>query len=136
MASETRSQRPYLIRAMHEWMTDSGQTPHVVVNALIDGVHVPQQHIQDGKIILNVSHAAVQNLNLGNDKIRFEARFAGTPYQVRIPISAVLGVYARESSQGMVFSDEATAAPDNQAGAEKPAGPSGESGRAHLRVIK
>ncbi len=136
MSSEKTPQRPYLVRAMHEWMTDSGQTPHIVVNALIDEVHVPRQHVQDGKIILNISYTAVENLSLGNDEICFTARFAGAPYEVRVPISAVLGIYARESSQGMVFSDEATGAPDNQAGAEKQAGPSGESGRPHLRVVK
>jgi stringent starvation protein B len=139
MSSQIASQRPYLLRAMHEWMTDCGQTPHIVVNALIDGVEVPQQHVQDGKIILNVSFAAVKNLSLGNDEISFEARFAGQACQIILPVSAVQGIYARETSQGMVFPEEGAAAASAESsdidedqinkGREKPGG-------SHLKVVK
>jgi stringent starvation protein B len=135
VANDVIPQRPYLMRAMHEWMTDSGQTPHIIVDASVDDVAVPQQHIQDGKIILNISYAAVKHLTLGNDEISFEARFSGSPFRVSVPISAVLGIYARESSHGMVFSDEETAPGDGIEVDETETGPAG-SGRPHLRIIK
>ena len=138
MSADIMSQRPYLLRAMHEWITDSGQTPHIIVNALVEGVDVPRQHVLDGKIILNISYAAVQNLDLGNDWICFEARFAGTSHLVRVPVSTVLGIYARETNRGMVFSDQDTVAPENNAdagqGEKMETVP--ESGRPHLRIIK
>ncbi len=140
MSADIMSQRPYLLRAMHEWITDSGQTPHIIVNALVEGVDVPRPHVQDGKIILNINYAAVQNLDLGNDRICFEARFAGVSHLVQVPVSAVLGIYARETSRGMVFSDQDTAAPENSANADAGQGDkmetATESGRPHLRIIK
>jgi stringent starvation protein B len=90
---------------MHEWITDSEQTPHLVVDAAIDGVEVPRQYVQGGKIILNVSHSATSGLNLGNDGVVFRARFGAVTYDVSVPIVAVLGIYARETGQGMIFSD-------------------------------
>jgi stringent starvation protein B len=105
--SETpvRSRRPYLLRAMHEWISDSAQTPHIVVDASIQGVEVPRQYVQGGKIILNVSNHATSNLNLGNDFVRFRARFGAATYDVSVPVGAVLGIYARETGQGMIFSE-------------------------------
>jgi len=89
------SRRPYLLRAMHEWMTDNNQTPHIVVDASIQGVEVPRQYVQDGKIILNVSYHATQALAMTNHEVSFNARFGGNSYHVAIPIHAVVGVYAR-----------------------------------------
>lgn len=106
MASDSLPQRPYLLRAMHEWMSDTGLTPHLLVDASLDGVQVPQQHVENGKIVLNVSYSATRNLELGNDQVSFEARFAGTPHRVFVPIVAVVGIYARESGEGLVFSDQ------------------------------
>jgi stringent starvation protein B len=100
------STRPYLIRAMHEWMTDNSQTPLVVVDAALDGVSVPLEHVKDGRIVLNVAWSATRDLELGNDAIGFQARFGGVAYSVAVPIEAVQGIYARESGQGMVFQDE------------------------------
>lgn len=97
--------RPYLLRAMHEWMSDNQQTPHMVVDAAVEGVEVPRQYIQEGKIILNISHSATGGLVLGNDKVEFNARFGGATYQVSVPLQAVLGIYARETGQGMIFSE-------------------------------
>lgn len=134
MSTDLISQRPYLLRAMHEWMTDSGQTPQIVVDASVEGVDVPKQHIQDGKIVLNISYSAVQNLHLGNDQIDFEARFAGTPCQIRVPTSAVLGIYARETSQGMVFSEEL--APEKAANTEKARKSGPDFSRPHLRIVE
>lgn len=100
-----KSRRPYLLRAMHEWISDSDQTPHIVVDATIEGVEVPRQYVQEGKIILNVSNSATSNLSLGNDFVRFRARFGASAFNVTVPIAAVLGVYARETGQGMIFSE-------------------------------
>jgi hypothetical protein len=80
-----KPRRPYLLRALHEWISDSGETPHIVVDATALGVSVPRQHVKDGKIVLNVSFSATQMLKLGNDFVSFEARFAGVAYSVPIP---------------------------------------------------
>ena len=100
-----RSRRPYLLRAMHEWISDNQQTPHIVVDATVTGVEVPRQYVQDGKIILNVSLTATSGLSLGNDGVVFRARFGASTYDVSVPIAAVLGIYARETGQGMIFSE-------------------------------
>ena len=108
------SRRPYLLRAMHEWMTDNQQTPHLVVDALAANVEVPQQFVQDGKIVLNISFSATNGLTMGNDHVEFNARFGGQTHYVRVPLHAVQGIYARETGQGMIFSDEeAPPPPDN-----------------------
>ena len=106
MQQRSRSKRPYLIRAMHEWMGDNSHTPHIVVDTSVDGVSVPVEHIKDGKIILNVSDSAAHNLKLTNDAVSFRARFSGAPFDVWVPIQSVLGIYARETSQGMAFSQD------------------------------
>ena len=133
-----RSRRPYLLRAMHEWISDSDQTPHIVVDASLQGVEVPRQYVQGGKIILNVSNHATSNLNLGNDYVSFRARFGAATHEVMVPIIAVLGIYARETGQGMIFS-EADAPPPQPptAPSETPAGPT-EVKRAKptLKVVK
>jgi stringent starvation protein B len=103
-----RSRRPYLLRAMHEWISDSNQTPHIVVDASMEGVEVPRQYVQGGKIILNVSSNATSMLSLGNEVVRFRARFGAATYDVSVPIAAVLGIYARETGQGMIFSEADT----------------------------
>ena len=92
MSQPSLSKRPYLIRAMHEWMGDNGHTPHIVVDTSFDGVSVPQEHIKDGKIILNISETAAHNLKLTNDAVSFRARFGGVPFDVWAPIRAVLGI--------------------------------------------
>lgn len=127
------SRRPYLLRAMHEWMTDNGQTPHLVVDAGVDGVVVPRQYVRDGKIVLNVSYSATAGLLIKNDFVSFSARFGGTPFEVRLPTAAVLGVYARETGQGMIFSDE-DAGPPTPPTPPKPSGD--EPKRPQLKVVK
>ncbi len=89
---------------MYEWMGDNNHTPHVVVDAYCDGVSVPAEHIKDGKIILNISETAAHNLKLTNDAVSFRARFGGVPFDVWAPMQSVLGIYARETGQGMIFS--------------------------------
>src|SRR5690349_3196063 len=134
-----RSRRPYLLRAMHEWISDSNQTPHIVVDASMEGVEVPRQYVQGGKIILNVSSNATSMLSLGNEIVRFRARFGAATYDVSVPIAAVLGIYARETGQGMIFSESDTPSPP-PAPPSEPAPPSGgtESKRTKptLKVIK
>ncbi|MDP9065266.1 MAG: ClpXP protease specificity-enhancing factor [Pseudomonadota bacterium] len=106
-----KPRRPYLLRALHEWITDSGETPHIVVDAAGEGVTVPRQYVKDGKIVLNVSLSATQLLKLGNDSVSFEARFGGVSFGVMVPVRAILGIYARETGQGMIF-PEGDADPD------------------------
>lgn len=110
MKNLKRSKRPYLIRAMHEWMGDNTHTPHIVVDTSVDGVSVPSEHIKDGKIILNISEAAAHNLKLTNDAVSFRARFSGVAFDVWVPMQSVLGIYARETGQGMIFSQDTEAA--------------------------
>ncbi|MEX0735674.1 MAG: ClpXP protease specificity-enhancing factor [Steroidobacteraceae bacterium] len=129
MAAVQTSRRPYLVRAMHEWMTANNQTPHLVVDASAATAEVPKAYVRDGRITLNVSWQATQGLKLGNEWIEFSARFGGVSQQVRVPIAAVLGIYARETGQGMLFQDEGEAPPPA-------AGPNDTGTRPKLRVIK
>ena len=129
MGAPQTPRRPYLVRAMHEWMTANNQTPHLVVDAASQAAEVPRAYVRDGRITLNVSWQATQGLKLGNEWIEFSARFGGVAQHVRIPVTSVLGIYARETGQGMLFQDEGEAPP--------PAAGNGDSGsRPKLRVIK
>ena len=124
------SNRPYLIRAMYEWIVDNGMTPYLMVHADREGVQVPQEFIQDGNIVLNLSPTAIRSLNLGNEAVDFSARFAGVPRDVHCPVSAVLAIYARETGRGMVFRDD-----DSEE--EPPPGPEDKGpGKPTLRVVK
>ena len=98
--------RPYLLRAMHQWISDCGNTPHVIVDADRAGPEIPKAYVKEGKIVLNLSFTATQRLKLGNDDIEFDARFAGVVHHVSFPVAAVMGIYARETGEGMVFSDQ------------------------------
>lgn len=133
MTATPTSRRPYLVRAMHEWMTDNGQTPHLVVDAAAQGVSVPQGYAKDGRIILNVSWQATQGIKLGNEAIEFSARFGGVTHHVHVPAQAVLGIYARETGQGMLFQDEEESGPPS--GPPSSAPPEGGK-RPRLRVVK
>ena len=135
------SRRPYLLRAMHEWISDSGHTPHLVVDAGVTGVDVPRQFVKDGKIVLNVSWSATAQLKLGNDEITFSGRFGGASMMVFVPVNAVLAIYARETGQGMIFSDDEPAPSGAEPSGEKPEPPKGPrpvggGGRAKLKVVK
>ena len=133
-----KTRRPYLLRAMHEWIADSDCTPHIVVDASVPGVEVPRQYVQDGKIVLNLSASATGGLVLGNDEVHFSGRFGGTAMAVRIPIEAILAVYARETGQGMIFSEEGTP-PSPSGGEPKPPAapePRPAASRAKLKVVK
>ena len=132
-----KPRRPYLLRAMHEWICDSGCTPHLVVDATADGVDVPRAYVKDRKIVLNVSMSATAQLKLGNDEVSFSGRFGGASMHVRVPIAAVLAIYARETGQGLVFSDEDGApTPGSPEPTPPDATPPEPGRRARLTVVK
>ena len=117
------SQRPYLLRALYEWIADNGMTPHVLVNAAMSGVRVPLHAVKEGRIVLNIAERAVAKLELGNELLRFTARFAGVSQVVSVPLEAVIAIYARETGQGMALPEESNAAPAAPATPPKAAGP-------------
>ena len=98
--------RPYLIRAFYEWIADNHCTPYIAVDATMPHTQVPKEYTDDGKIILNVSMAAVRNLELHNDYIAFSAQFGGRGRDIYVPIQAVIAIYAKENGKGMVFTEE------------------------------
>ena len=107
------SSRPYLIRAMYQWIIDNGMTPHLLANASIDGCMVPDGYVQDGKIVLNIAPMAIGGLVLGDDDITFSARFNGVSESIYVPIRAIEAIYARENGQGMMFSDDDESLPES-----------------------
>ena len=123
-----KSSRPYLVRALYEWILDNGCTPYLLVDATVAGVDVPQQYVKNGQIVLNVAPGAVAGIDMSNDEIRFRGRFGGVATDVFVPIGAVLGIYARENGQGMVFEPEQAPPPPD----DEPRG----GGRPSLRVVK
>ncbi len=125
------SSRPYLIRALYEWIVDNNCTPHIIVNAMANGVEVPQQYVnKDGQIVLNIAPQAVVGLEMSNKAITFSARFGGIPTQINVPCYAVMGVYARENGQRMMFDVEPE--PDNP----PPDNGGGDGRKPSLRVVK
>lgn len=137
------SHRPYLLRALYEWIADNGMTPHVLVDASHVGVHVPPHTIKDGKVVLNIADRAVAKLELDNESVRFTARFGGVSFPVVVPVGAVLAIYARETGQGMALPediagtggdpDAAPSAADPPDGDDDPDPPKRGG---HLRVVK
>lgn len=111
------STKPYLLRALYEWCTDNGYTPHIAVR-VDNGTRVPRQFVRDGEIVLNISFDATSSLNMGNEVIEFNARFSGKSHKIEVPIDNVLAIYARENGQGMAFPVE-----DRSASAEAGATP-------------
>jgi stringent starvation protein B len=101
------SNRPYLLRALYDWILDNGMTPYLLVDAVHPRTVVPKQFVQDGKIVLNIGPTAVHALVLANERIDFNARFGGVAMKVEVPVDSVLGIYARENGRGMLFPDEA-----------------------------
>ncbi len=138
------STRPYLLRAIYEWIVDNGMTPHLLVEAGREGVDVPLQYVENGVIVLNVSPSAVRDLDLGNERVTFSARFAGTPHYLVVPLEAVQAVYARENGQGIFLGDSevepapaaegAEAADDTDSAGEGARSPAARA--PHLTVVK
>lgn len=131
----SKSKRPYLVRAMHEWMGDNGHTPHIVIDVAVDGVIVPVEHVKDGKIILNISESAAHNLKMTNSSVSFRARFSGVPFDVWVPTASVLGIYAKETGQGMIFS-HASEQPEPPEPRESEKVTPSRSSRSHLKIVK
>lgn len=100
------SSRPYLLRAIYEWLIDNRLTPYIMVDALLPHVEVPERFVEDGKIVLNIEPQAVMRLQLGNEALEFDARFSGISQHIYVPIRAVKAIYAFENGRGMVFSEE------------------------------
>ena len=102
------SSRPYIVRALYEWILENDCTPYVLVNAMADRVQVPQQFVKNGQIVLNISPIAIMDLLVENEAVSFNGRFAGVPMEIYVPIGAVMGIYAKENGQGMMFDIEET----------------------------
>jgi stringent starvation protein B len=96
------STRPYLIRAIYEWCVDSGLTPYLAVR-VNEHTEVPRSHVKDGEIVLNLSADAVRNLQMGNEMITCTGRFGGVPFDLMVPVEATIGIFAKETGQGLVF---------------------------------
>lgn len=140
------SRKPYLIRALHEWCTDNGYTPYIVVTVDKNTV-VPPAHVHDGQITLNIGTLATNRLVLGNEYIEFQTRFGGVTEQIYVPVAAVSAIYARETGAGMGFEvassepypggntpAEGEAAPATAPGADTPDDP--PPSRPKLTVVK
>ena len=126
------SNRPYLLRALYEWINENGLTPHVLIDAEYAGVDVPDHAIQKGKVVLNIAAGATENLQLDNESIFFKARFSGKPYNITVPMDAVIAIYARENGQGMMFAQEDDPPPPVGGSDDPPPPPP----RSHLTVVK
>lgn len=139
--------RPYLIRAYYDWIVANNWTPYIVVNAELPNVQVPEEHIKQGRIVLNISPLACQGLHLKNERIVFSARFQGVASQLSFPPQAVIAIYARENNRGIMFGEED---PSPEDGGESPTPPpkapkedkskadkkKKKESRSNLRVIK
>lgn len=135
------SSRPYLVRALYEWIVDNDCTPHMLVNSDYPKVQVPAGFASDGQIVLNVSPTAVRNLHMDNEAVSFEGRFGGVPHTLYVPIPAIMGVYARENGEGMVFDLEEHLHGDDEVEPQDDGPPPGTepprpSGRPSLKVVK
>lgn len=158
-AAPMTSYRPYLLRALWEWIVDNGMTPHLLVDATQQGVRVPPHTIKDGRVVLNIADRAVGHLQMGNDAVSFHARFGGVSHAVHVPLDAVLAIYARETGQGMALPEDVARSSENAPAAgmhdaaaaddvqvvepesapgddEPPTPPASPPKRGHLRVVK
>ncbi len=104
--SDIKPSRPYLLRALYEWVLDNNMTPHIAVDATLQDVQVPDQFVQDGQITLNIAPSAVQGLLIDDQGLSFSARFGGVPMNVYVPIIAVMAIFTRENGMGMGFGME------------------------------
>jgi stringent starvation protein B len=132
-----KSTKPYLIRAIHEWCSDSNFTPYLSVRVDAN-TRVPLEHVKNGEIVLNVSYDATHRLTIGNDVVQFSARFNGVSRECSVPVDAVLGIFARENGQGLFFPAEgaqAAAAAETETPGDTPPSPT-SGGRPRLQVVK
>jgi stringent starvation protein B len=111
------STKPYLLRALYEWCTDNGYTPHIAVR-VDNQTRVPRQFVRDNEIVLNISFEATSQLQMGNEWIEFSARFSGKSHKIEVPIANILAIYARENGQGMAFPVESAGGEAQDSGAD------------------
>jgi len=111
MTQPMTSSRAYLLRALNEWILDNGCTPYILVDAEGDQVQVPLEFVQNGKIVLNISPAAVRRLEITNEALSLDARFGGRSQLVYVPVESILAVYAKENGEGMVFGSKGDGIP-------------------------
>jgi stringent starvation protein B len=133
------SNRPYLLRALYEWIGDNDMTPHVLVDATFEGVQVPKAAVKDGRVVLNIAARAVAGLDMGNRELRFKARFGGVSQTVVVPMPAIMAIYAQETGQGMMLPEDGGALPaegDSPGDAPEPPEDGGPKRGGHLRVVK
>lgn len=128
------SSRPYILRAIYDWIIDNGLTPYILVNAGVPGARLPERHVENGKIVLNISPRAVTAWQQDREWLSFSARFGGVSQEVRIPIHAVLAIYAKENGKGMVFEKDDAGPPSPPP--QSPAPETGKRRKPHLQVIK
>jgi len=126
------SNKPYLLRALYQWILDNDQTPHVVVDVHTERVVVPNRMVKDGRLVLNIAPRATRSLHMDNESVSFEARFNGVSREVYLPMDSVLAIYARESGQGMMFSEDQ----DEPEPPSSPTDPDRPDEGPKLRVIK
>ncbi len=129
-----RPKRPYLLRALYQWIVDSNLTPYVLVDAELDGVQVPTRFVDAGKIVLNLSPAAVRNLDIEDHAVSCDGRFGGQPFALYLPMASLKAIYAKETGEGMRFEAEIFPEPEPEGGPEDPG--SKPSGTGHLKVVK
>lgn len=129
------SNRPYLVRALHEWIVDNSMTPQILVDATYPGMDAPMDTAKEGKLVLNIGPNAVTGLELGSEWILFRARFAGLARDVAVPVEAVLAIYAQENGHGMMFAEEEPSSPGKAPDPGKASEPSTPD-RSHLKVVK
>ena len=129
--SSMTPQKPYLIRAIYEWILDNHCTPYLLVNTRIDGVTVPQEYIKDNRIVLNLAPDAIHQLQMDNDWISFSARFSGKAMDLFIPIIAVQAIYGKEKNEGMFFPEDSPPPPEPST--PKPAP---NNGKPSLKIVK
>jgi len=125
------SSRPYLVRAIYEWLVDNELTPYVMIDAQFPHVQVPERFIEDGKIVLNVAPRAVVNLIMSNEALEFDASFSGMAQHIYVPIRAVKAIYAFENGRGMVFSED-----DDEVEPPPEATPPRKKGKPNLKIVK
>ncbi|MGI9323227.1 MAG: ClpXP protease specificity-enhancing factor [Pseudomonadales bacterium] len=125
------SSTPYLLRAINEWILDNDCTPHIVVDATVPGVSVPQGYVSDGQIVLNISPVAVRGLSITDEAVMFDGRFEGVAHEIHVPIVAVMAIIARENGEGVWFPMD-----EDEEEPEPPPTPRKNRGRPHLKVVK
>lgn len=130
------SNRPYLLRALYQWIDDNSMTPHLLVDATREGVQVPASTVKEGRVVLNIAARAVANLDLGNRDVRFKARFGGVSQSVVVPMSAILAIYAQETGQGMMLPEDGGTMSADEADSSPEPSDDGPKRGGHLRVVK